>query len=150
MFPSFVVSVNGLQIDQKYTMTFQCNTADNKRYKFVNSNWAVAGKAESHNNELLSYVHPDSPAYGRHWLHNKIQFKKLKLTNNKSRKGQVLLYFVKIISINYLYFTDCFKFNAQIYSMCYRQQICFKKEVRHCARTNFSRSNFLCCNSISK
>ena len=90
MFPTFSVSVYGLQMDQKYSMTFRCNPADNKRYKFVNTNWIVAGKAESHINELLSHTHPDSPAFGKHWLHNKVHFKKVKLTNNKnSRKGQV-------------------------------------------------------------
>ena len=152
MFPSFVVSTNDLQPDQKYTMTFRCNSADSKRYKFVNSKWEVAGKADSHISDLLSYIHPDSPAHGKHWLHNKIQFKKVKLTNNKSRKGQVLLlYLVKILSINYLFsFIDCFKFNAQIYSNCYCQQIYFKKEDRYYTRTTISRSSLLCCNSISK
>lgn len=90
MFPTFSASICGLQMDQKYTMTFRCNPADNKRYKFVNTSWVVAGKGESHIDELLSHVHPDSPAMGKHWLHNKVHFKKVKLTNNKNtRKGQV-------------------------------------------------------------
>jgi hypothetical protein len=92
MFPTFSVSVYGLQADQKYNMTFRCTPADNKRYKFVNTNWVVAGKAESHIDELLSHLHPDSPAFGKHWLHNKVHFKKVKLTNNKnSKKGQIAL-----------------------------------------------------------
>uniref|UniRef100_A0A1X7UNF7 T-box domain-containing protein n=1 Tax=Amphimedon queenslandica TaxID=400682 RepID=A0A1X7UNF7_AMPQE len=92
MFPTFSASICGLQMDQKYTMTFRCNPADNKRYKFVNTSWVVAGKGESHIDDLLAHVHPDSPALGKHWLHNKVHFKKVKLTNNKNtRKGQIAL-----------------------------------------------------------
>ena len=90
MFPAFTVAVRGLEMDQKYLMEFHCNPSDNKRYKYVNSNWAQAGKAESHAEDLLRYIHPDSPAKGSTWVHNKICFKKVKLTNNKAaRKGQV-------------------------------------------------------------
>ena len=101
MFPTFSASVCGLQMDQKYTMTFRCNPADNKRYKFVNTSWVVAGKGESHIDDLLAHVHPDSPALGKHWLHNKVHFKKVKLTNNKNtRKGQVNAIIIIIIIPN--------------------------------------------------
>ena len=90
MFPAFSVSVTGLQVDQKYVMTFTCLPANDKRYKYVSNKWVVAGKGESHIDELLKYVHLDSPASGRHWMSNKLSFKKVKLTNSKtSKKGNV-------------------------------------------------------------
>ena len=90
MFPSFSVAASGLEMDQKYVMKMICNTCDEKRYKYINSKWTVCGKAESHIEDLLSYTHTDSPASGKQWMLNKVCFKKVKLTNNRSApKGQV-------------------------------------------------------------
>lgn len=95
MFPAFTVSVSGLQADQKYIMTFTCTPANDKRYKYVSNKWVVAGKGESHVEDLLKYVHPESPASGKHWMNNKLSFKKVKLTNNKTnKKGNVRSVFV--------------------------------------------------------
>ena len=64
--------------------------SDDKRYKYVNSKWAISGKAESHIDEFLSYKHPDSGSTGKSWTYNKVSFKKVKLTNSKTpKKGQV-------------------------------------------------------------
>ena len=90
MFPAFTVSITGLIPDQKYSIYFQCTTAENKRYKYLNAKWVAAGKSDAHMEELLKYLHPDSPASGKHWMNNKVSFKKVKLTNNKSnKKGHV-------------------------------------------------------------
>lgn len=90
MFPAFTVSITGLNPDQKYNIAFQCASSENKRYKYLNAKWVAAGKSDAHMEELLKYLHPDSPASGKHWMNNKISFKKVKLTNNKSnKKGHV-------------------------------------------------------------
>lgn len=92
MFPGIVVSVSGLEPDAKYCINLEVNPADNHRYKFLNSKWVVVGKAEAHSENVLNYIHPDSPASGRHWMANKVSFKKIKVTNNKnSKRGQVSL-----------------------------------------------------------
>lgn len=41
----------------------------------------MAGKAEPQL-PRRTYVHPDSPALGSHWMKEPISFQKLKLTNN--------------------------------------------------------------------
>ncbi len=90
MFPGLVVCVSGLESDSKYTFAMEINPADNGRYKYLNSKWVVVGKSDSHCEEMLKYVHPDSPASGRHWMANKVSFKKIKVTNNRSnRRGHV-------------------------------------------------------------
>lgn len=43
--------------------------------------WEVAGKAEPQL-PCRTYVHPDSPAPGSHWMKEPVSFQKLKLTNN--------------------------------------------------------------------
>ena len=43
--------------------------------------WEVAGKAEPQP-PCRTYVHPDSPAPGSHWMKQSISLLKLKLTNN--------------------------------------------------------------------
>ncbi|MEQ2199977.1 hypothetical protein XENOCAPTIV_018760 [Xenoophorus captivus] len=43
--------------------------------------WEVAGKAEPQP-PCRTYLHPDSPALGSHWMKQSISFLKLKLTNN--------------------------------------------------------------------
>ncbi len=89
MFPSFCLSAIGLNMDVKYAMKLVFKS-DDKRYKYVNSKWAMSGKAESHIDEFLSYKHPDSNSTGKSWTYNKISFKKVKLTNSKTpKKGQV-------------------------------------------------------------
>ena len=55
--------------------------ADDCRYKFHNSKWMVAGKADPEMPKRM-YIHPDSPATGEQWMSKVISFHKLKLTNN--------------------------------------------------------------------
>lgn len=43
--------------------------------------WEVAGKAEPQP-PYRTYLHPDSPAPGSHWMKQTVSFLKLKLTNN--------------------------------------------------------------------
>jgi hypothetical protein len=35
------------------------------------------------------YVHPDSPAPGRHWMAHTVSFEKMKMTNCKDKPGMV-------------------------------------------------------------
>lgn len=86
MFPGVSVSVKGLEPESKYTLALEINPADSNRYKYLNGKWVVVGKSDSHCEEMLKYTHPDSPASGRHWMANKVSFKKIKVTNNKSNK----------------------------------------------------------------
>ncbi|XP_076801840.1 uncharacterized protein LOC143446191 isoform X2 [Clavelina lepadiformis] len=82
MFPSFKVKVSGLSKKAKYTMLMDIVPADDCRYKFHNSRWMVAGKADPELHKRL-YIHPDSPATGEQWMNRPgISFHKLKLTNN--------------------------------------------------------------------
>ncbi|XP_037244282.1 T-box transcription factor TBX3 isoform X2 [Falco biarmicus] len=55
------------------------------RYKFHNSRWMVAGKADPEMPKRM-YIHPDSPATGEQWMSKVVTFHKLKLTNNISDK----------------------------------------------------------------
>ena len=56
--------------------------ADDCRYKFHNSRWMVAGKADPELPKRM-FIHPDSPATGEHWMNkNGVSFHKIKLTNN--------------------------------------------------------------------
>lgn len=87
MFPSFKVRLTGLNPNAKYCMFFDIVPADDHRYKFHNSKWMVAGKAdpEIHKNWI---PHPDSPATGEQWMSRPgISFHKLKLTNNIADSG---------------------------------------------------------------
>lgn len=59
--------------------------ADDCRYKFHNSRWMVAGKADPEMPRRM-YIHPDSPATGEQWMSKLVNFHKLKLTNNISDK----------------------------------------------------------------
>jgi len=58
---------------------------DDCRYKFQNSCWLVAGKADPEMPKRM-YIHPDSPSTGEQWMSKPVSFHKLKLTNNISDK----------------------------------------------------------------
>ncbi|KRX44079.1 T-box transcription factor TBX2 [Trichinella murrelli] len=85
MFPAFKVRLNGLDKRAKYILLMDVVPADDCRYKFHNSRWIVAGKADPEMPKRM-YIHPDSPASGEQWMQKVISFHKLKLTNNISDK----------------------------------------------------------------
>ncbi|XP_061638418.1 T-box transcription factor TBX2b isoform X1 [Phyllopteryx taeniolatus] len=85
MFPPFKVRINGLDRKAKYILLMDIVAADDCRYKFHNSRWTVAGKADPEMPKRM-YIHPDSPATGEQWMAKPVAFHKLKLTNNISDK----------------------------------------------------------------
>lgn len=85
MFPAFKVRVSGLDKKAKYILLMDIVAADDCRYKFHNSRWMVAGKADPEMPKRM-YIHPDSPSTGEQWMQKVVSFHKLKLTNNISDK----------------------------------------------------------------
>ncbi|CAF0713331.1 unnamed protein product [Brachionus calyciflorus] len=81
MFPAFKVKVSGLDKRAKYILLMDVVPADDCRYKFHNSKWVAAGKADPEMPKKM-YIHPDSPATGEQWMSKNVSFHKLKLTNN--------------------------------------------------------------------
>nr|XP_046267712.1 T-box transcription factor TBX2b-like [Scatophagus argus] len=85
MFPPFKVQVKGLDETAKYILLMDIVAVDDCRYKFHNSSWMVAGKADPEMPKRM-YIHPDSPSKGGQWMSKPVAFHKLKLTNNVSDK----------------------------------------------------------------
>jgi len=85
IFPQMKFRVNGLDPKAKYILLLDIVAADDFRYKFHNSRWMVAGKADPEMPKRM-YIHPDSPATGEQWMQKVISFHKLKLSNNISDK----------------------------------------------------------------
>ncbi|XP_030647654.1 T-box transcription factor TBX3 [Chanos chanos] len=85
MFPPFKVRCTGFDKKAKYILLMDIVAADDSRYKFHNSRWIVAGKADPEMPKRM-YIHPDSPATGEQWMSKIVNFHKLKLTNNISDK----------------------------------------------------------------
>ncbi|KFM63700.1 T-box transcription factor TBX2, partial [Stegodyphus mimosarum] len=85
MFPAFKVRVSGLDKKAKYILLMDIVAADDCRYKFHNSRWVVAGKADPEMPKRM-YIHPDSPSTGEQWMQKVVSFHKLKITNNISNK----------------------------------------------------------------
>lgn len=86
MFPAIKVKVSGLDPAAKYVVLMDIVSVDGYRYKFQDSRWVVAGKADQMVSTREAYIHPDSPATGEHWMNKTLSFHKLKLTNNISDK----------------------------------------------------------------
>ncbi|GMS88631.1 hypothetical protein PENTCL1PPCAC_10806, partial [Pristionchus entomophagus] len=84
MFPTLQVSFANLSPSQSYSVVVDLEAVDDKRYRysFHQSKWTATGPGEA---QLpgRSFVHPDSPALGSHWMRGGISFDKLKLTNNQ-------------------------------------------------------------------
>ncbi|XP_036976743.1 T-box transcription factor TBX2b-like [Acanthopagrus latus] len=85
MFPPFKVRVDSLDETAKYILLMDIVAVDECRYKFHNSRWMVAGKADPEMPKRM-YIHPDSPSKGEQWMSKPVAFHKLKLTNNISDK----------------------------------------------------------------
>ncbi|PRD26299.1 UNVERIFIED_CONTAM: Transposable element Hobo transposase-box transcription factor TBX2 [Trichonephila clavipes] len=85
MFPAYKVRVSGLDKKAKYILLMDIVAVDDCRYKFHNSRWVVAGKADPEMPKRM-YIHPESPATGEQWMQKVVSFHKLKITNNISNK----------------------------------------------------------------
>ena len=96
MFPPFKVKVSGLDKRAKYVMLMDVVAVDDCRYKFHNSRWMVAGKADPEMPKGM-YIHPDSPSTGEQWMSKPISFHKLKLTNNISDKHGFVSYILHFL-----------------------------------------------------
>ncbi|XP_027000548.1 T-box transcription factor TBX3a isoform X1 [Tachysurus fulvidraco] len=96
MFPPFKVRCTGLDKKAKYILLMDIVAADDCRYKFHNSRWMVAGKADPEMPKRM-YIHPDSPATGEQWMSKVVNFHKLKLTNNISDKHGFALFSLQTI-----------------------------------------------------
>ncbi|KAM5191743.1 T-box protein VegT-like isoform 2-T2 [Mantella aurantiaca] len=92
MFPQCKIRLFGLHPYNKYVILVDFVPLDNCRYKWNKNQWEAAGKAEPHP-PCRTYVHPDSPAPGTHWMKDAICFQKLKLTNNTlDQHGHIILH----------------------------------------------------------
>uniref|UniRef100_UPI0037E8F62F T-box transcription factor TBX3 n=1 Tax=Semicossyphus pulcher TaxID=241346 RepID=UPI0037E8F62F len=85
MFPPLRARCTAMDRKARYILLMDIVAADDCRYKFHNSRWMVAGKADPEMPKRM-YIHPDSPATGEHWMSKLVNFHKLKLTNNISDK----------------------------------------------------------------
>jgi len=103
MFPPYKVRVSGLDKRAKYILLMDTVAVDDCRYKFHNSRWMVAGKADPEMPKRM-YIHPDSPSTGEQWMQKVVSFHKLKLTNNISDKHG-------FVSVSTIYYTNSFFFN---------------------------------------
>uniref|UniRef100_A0A3B3VXB8 T-box-containing protein TBX6L-like n=1 Tax=Poecilia latipinna TaxID=48699 RepID=A0A3B3VXB8_9TELE len=81
MFPHCSISLSGLQPFANYVVMVDIVPADNVKYKWKKEQWEVAGKSEPQP-PCRTYIHPDSPAVGSHWMKQSLSFLKMKLTNN--------------------------------------------------------------------
>ncbi|XP_069817255.1 T-box protein VegT-like [Dendropsophus ebraccatus] len=92
MFPQCKIRLYGLHPYTKYVVLVDFVPLDNCRYKWNKNQWEAAGKAEPHP-PCRTYIHPDSPAPGAHWMKDVICFQKLKLTNNTlDQHGHIILH----------------------------------------------------------
>lgn len=92
MFPHCKVGLAGLIPCAKYILLVDMVPEDGYRYKWNKEKWEVAGKAEPQP-PCRTYLHPDSPAPGSHWMKQSVSFLKLKLTNNTlDQHGHIILH----------------------------------------------------------
>ncbi|KAK6190421.1 hypothetical protein SNE40_002296 [Patella caerulea] len=102
MFPPFKVKVSGLDKKAKYILLMDIVAVDDCRYKFHNSKWMVAGKADPEMPKRM-YIHPDSPSTGEQWMQKIVSFHKLKLSNNISDKHGFVSYHFTILNSMHKY-----------------------------------------------
>ena len=75
--------MSGLDPDALYVMAIRVLPVDNYRHKYISNRWVPVGKADKTQPPSREHVHPESPKPGNFWIKQSVNFKKLKLTNNK-------------------------------------------------------------------
>ncbi|KAM4634114.1 T-box-containing protein TBX6L-like [Polymixia lowei] len=92
MFPHCNISLSGLQPHVNYVIMVDMIPVDSFRYKWNKEQWEVAGKAEPQP-PCRTYMHPNSPATGSHWMSRSVSFLKMKLTNNTlDQHGHIIMH----------------------------------------------------------
>ncbi|KAG7216570.1 hypothetical protein INR49_023279 [Caranx melampygus] len=92
MFPHCSVSLSGLQPFANYVVMMDMVPVDSFKYRWKKEQWEVAGKAEPQP-PCRTYMHPDSPATGSHWMKQSLSFLRVKLTNNTlDQYGHIILH----------------------------------------------------------
>ena len=66
------------------------------RWKFHNSLWAIAGKADPEVPKPL-HIHPDSPATGEHWMAKGASFHRVKITNGIRNGTEFVSFFYEFL-----------------------------------------------------
>ncbi|XP_048408466.1 eomesodermin homolog b isoform X1 [Stegostoma tigrinum] len=83
MFPFLSFNISALNPTAHYNVFVEVVLSDPNHWRFQGGKWVTCGKADNHIQGNRSYVHPESPNTGAHWMRQEISFGKLKLTNNK-------------------------------------------------------------------
>uniref|UniRef100_A0A1I8I3R5 T-box domain-containing protein n=1 Tax=Macrostomum lignano TaxID=282301 RepID=A0A1I8I3R5_9PLAT len=85
MFPTLSLDIQGLDPAKKYEVYVTLMLADRHTLKYQRGVWLPNGQGEVYPppgcTVGLAYVHPDSPAPGKHWTRQEVAFMRLKLTN---------------------------------------------------------------------
>ncbi|KAF7216911.1 T-box-containing protein TBX6L isoform X1 [Nothobranchius furzeri] len=92
MFPHCSIRLSGLQPSVSYVIMVDVIPVDSFKYKWKKKQWEVAGNSEPQP-PCRTYIHPDSPAVGSHWMRQSLIFQKMKLTNNTlDQHGHIILH----------------------------------------------------------
>ncbi|XP_060704498.1 T-box transcription factor TBX21 [Hemiscyllium ocellatum] len=89
MFPFLSFNITGLDPSAHYNIYVDVVLADQHHWRYQGGKWVQCGKAEGNMQGNRTYIHPDSPNTGAHWMRQEISFGKLKLTNNKGASNNV-------------------------------------------------------------
>ncbi|XP_037547175.1 T-box transcription factor TBX21 [Nematolebias whitei] len=89
MFPFLSFNISVLDPSAHYNVYVDVVLADQHHWRYQGGKWVQCGKAEGNMPGNRTYMHPDSPNTGAHWMRQEVSFSKLKLTNNKGSTNNV-------------------------------------------------------------
>ncbi|XP_010864515.1 T-box transcription factor TBX21 [Esox lucius] len=89
MFPFLSFNISVLDPSVHYNVYVDVVLADQHHWRYQGGKWVQCGKAEGNMPGNRTYMHPDSPNTGAHWMRQEVSFGKLKLTNNKGSSNNV-------------------------------------------------------------
>lgn len=89
MFPFLSFNISNLDPTTHYNVYVDVVLADQHHWRYQGGKWVQCGKAEGNMPGNRTYMHPDSPNTGAHWMRQEVSFSKLKLTNNKGSTNNV-------------------------------------------------------------
>ncbi|XP_053744245.1 MAX gene-associated protein isoform X2 [Synchiropus splendidus] len=94
MFPNCSYRLSGLDPDRQYSMVLSVVPTLPHRYRCVASKWDVNGPADNLKQSVSrAIVHRNSPCSGRRWMQSKLEFHKLKLTNDhQNTNGYIIIH----------------------------------------------------------
>ncbi|KII69643.1 T-box-containing protein TBXT [Thelohanellus kitauei] len=89
LFPVYKIKIEGLDPNEMYKFELDFQLVESFRWKYVGGEWLKSSRSDVLSTSGV-YTHPDSPNYGKFWMHSVVSFSRAKITNRDQSNSEAV------------------------------------------------------------